>query len=307
MDEVWNLKLFETLKWRVPVNYVTNPTLSHCDICWAELETTDLALNLGKAIELETESVESKTIATVVFYENNINYKSTLPLDIPMLISTPATLYNTYTTLEAEFEPTMLIKSIYDNNIQELIGALAINDDNKCICMYVKEGPRVAPLRKWPGSPPSPQQHTPQPVPVILHRKNEKEYNIIRRTLRSWLGLDEYSARLHILCGTSRSSELRQLSGEKRSDINGRMATKADLHEVLNDDSILEYAYRGVFIPSTTILSILQADTNDSIDHSKNSGSSGHNSSMTASIDVDEVIGKDSPKPSNYYYEEIYG
>ena len=84
------------------------------------------------------------------------------------------------------------------------------------------------------------------------------------------------------------------------------MATKADLYEVLNEDGILEYAYRGIFIPSTTILSILQADTNDSIDHSKNSGSSGHNS-VTASVDVDEVIGKDSPKPFDYYYEEIYG
>ena len=279
MDEVWTSQTLETLKWRVPVNYVTNPTLSHCDICWAELETTDLALNFGEPIELETDSVESKTIAKVVFYENNINYKSTLPLDIPMLISTPATLYNTYTTLEAEFEPTILIKSIYDNDIQELIGALAMNDDNKCIGMYVKEGPRVAPLRKS-----SPHQPTSQPV-VIIKRNSEKDYNIIQRTLRSWLGLDEYSARLHQLCGSSSSSsssELRQLIGEKSSDINGRMATKADLYEVLNEDGILEYAYRGVFIPSTTILSILQADTNDSIDRSKNSGSSGHNVNIYA-------------------------
>ena len=85
------------------------------------------------------------------------------------------------------------------------------------------------------------------------------------------------------------------------------MATKADLYEVLNEDGILEYAYRGIFIPSTTILSILQADTNDSIDHSKNSGSSGHNNSMTVSVDVHDVIGKDIPKPFDYYYEEIYG
>ena len=299
-----HIKLFEPLKWRVPVSYVTNPTLSHYDICFAEV--TGKELNYGEPIKLETEPV-SKANATIVFYENKLNAKSTLPLDISMLISSPATLYNTYTTLEAEFEPTMLIKSIYDNNIQELSGALAINDNNKCIGMYVKEGPRVAPLRSPAPLPQSSPASTHQPV-VILLRKSEKDYNIIQRTLRTWLGLDEYSARLHELCGSTSSSELRQLIGEKRSDINGRMATKADLYEVLNDDNILEYAYRGVFIPSTTILSILQADTKYSSSSSKGSGnSSSRNSSMTASIDVDEVIGKDSPKSYNFYYEEING
>jgi hypothetical protein len=215
-----------------------NPS-AKTDICWAEFPE-----NVGDALDLEDTSLVDPTQVTVVFRQP-FNDMGEWVGPQSQLGATDAVLYkiSSDTLLEDGIKHVDLLESI-DIGFRGMSGAMAIADTGKCVGMFVKRGATGA--------------------LIPLKNKDEKKENIDEDTkpVSTEDKLLEYSwfERMFLpgLC-----SKIEKMDAKMESMSADMKVLLAQMDQTLKKEDLRELgavfdARRGIFLPSTAIISAIE-------------------------------------------------
>ena len=258
VDGNWKLSKFlddfKELDWRIRHSYSVDAS-PYDDICWAKFHGDDT-----DALELEDSEIVDPTKAYVIFrqpYDMDaawVSPGSEMGLTEAIVYRTPKRALISGN----DNVPDRRLLEFMDVGFRGMSGAVAVNEDGKCVGMFVKRGkliPLKPPRLATVGSSTAKTEDTAVPA----------ESATVPVAQPSWLEQLLFPSRAADIARTDAqflqvNKQLLQLN-KKLEHLASVVLKKEDLPEL----SVVFDARRGLFLPSTNILSILSSGDEMSI------------------------------------------